>query len=182
MSTSHLIGFRPGYIQPKLSTEPLSMVQVAQHSAIPVNPTKYNSTIDSFTLTRKAYWAATPYPTNPLSYEASLELHSQLALIFMQYDIKDINFEYIKNYLKLNSSAIKLLKLLPELIKVTFGDVLVAIKSLSINDDGDPLLEVKIESELPIDEAFDQNERTLFKRIDDLSLANALDTIVITYA
>lgn len=182
MSTTQVISLHSGYPQPTVGIAAGSATESAPYPRIRVDTVTHHSTTGSFVVIHKPRFGVNLYPTNPLSYEASLGLHSQLASIFIQYDIKDINSEYIQDYLKLDSAAIKLLKFLPESIKAIFGDVLVAIKSLTLSEVGDPILEVKIASELPLDEVFDQNERILFNRIDDLSLASALDYIVITYA
>ncbi len=88
----------------------------------------------------------------------------------MQYDIKNIDLKYMNDYLQLDNKALTLLKWLPASIKAIFGEVQVAIQSLIPIESGDPILEVKIASELPLDEAFDRNEKALFKKIDALSL------------
>jgi hypothetical protein len=181
MRTNLVLGLEPNYIQPTLGITPLTGGFLS-HSIAGANTFASNSTTDSFVVIRKSSDPHDFYPTNPLSYETSLEVHSQLASIFIQYDIKDINSKYISDYLRLDNDSKNLLKILPELIKSIFGEVLVAIKSLTPIEVGDQLLEVKIASELTLDDEFDRNEKNLFSRIDALSLASALGNVVITYA
>lgn len=122
------------------------------------------------------------HPTNPITYEESIELHSRIAAVFLKYDIKDIDSSYMHEYLNLSAKELRLLNWLPSAIKSIFGDVEVALNSVVPIEPGDPKLEVRIASELPLDDEFDRKESALFKSIDDLSLADALGSIVITYA
>lgn len=122
------------------------------------------------------------YPTNPISYADSLELHSQLANALIGFDSKNVSFDRINEYLNLDDRTLVFLQWLPMGVKEIFGaDTKVALNSLDEYEPGDPLLEAKILTELLFDEVFDEKEKLLFKSIDDLSMASALGNIVITY-
>lgn len=182
MSTTAVVGVMTRYIQPTLNVSVLNLGKQFRLGAFGLPTAASNSQINSFQ--KGPYVGAVELitPTNPLSYKSAIELHSKVASIFVQYDIKNIDSKYMNDYLKFDNKVLSLLKWLPASIKAIFGDVQVAIQSLVPTEVGDPVLEVKIASELPLDEAFDRNEKTLFQQIDDLYLANALSTVVITYA